>query len=79
MKLFDIKSFEEGVQRQLSIRKVASKWYLKFNKGLMCEEELREFNNELNKYNVDFESVNIIMKDYYIDYLEKLIEELKEK
>lgn len=73
-----MKSFEEGVQRQLNIRKVASKWYLKFNKGLLCEEELKEFNKELNKYNVDFESVNIIMKDYYIDYLEDTIEVLKE-
>lgn len=74
-----MKSFEEGVQRQLNIRKVASKWYLRFNKGLMNEEELKEFNKELNKYNVDFESVNIIMKDYYIDYLEDIIEVLKEK
>jgi hypothetical protein len=74
-----MKSFEEGVQRQLNIRKVASNWYLRFNKGLMSEEELKEFNKDLNKYSVDFESVNIIMKDYYIDYLEDIIEVLKEK
>ena len=73
-----MKSFEEGVQRQLNIRKVASKWYLKFNKGLMEEEELKEFNKELNDYKVDFESVNKIMKEYYIDYLEDVIESLKE-
>ena len=71
-------SFEEGVKKQLNIRKVASRWYLRFNKGLITEEELKEFNKDLTKYNVDFESVNIIMKDYYIDYLEDLIEVLKE-
>ena len=71
-------SFEDTVKKQLNIRKVASRWYLRFNKGLMDEEELKEFNKDLNKYNVDFESVNIIMKDYYIDYLEDIIEVLKE-
>jgi hypothetical protein len=71
-------SFEDAVKKQLNIRKVASNWYLRFNKGLMCEEELKEFNKDLNKYNVDFESVNIIMKDYYIDYLEDIIDILKE-
>lgn len=71
-------SFEDAVKKQLNIRKVASKWYLRFNKGIMCGEELKEFNKDLNKYNVDFESVNIIMRDYYIDYLEDTIEVLKE-
>lgn len=71
-------SFDDAVKKQLNIRKVANNWYLRFNKGLMCEEELKEFNKELTKYNIDFESVNIIMKDYYIDYLENIIEVLKE-
>ena len=71
-------SFDDAVKKQLNVRKVASRWYLRFNKGIMCEEELKEFNKDLNKYNVDFESVNIIMKDYYIDYLEDIIEVLKE-
>lgn len=71
-------SFEDPVKKQLDIIKIASKWYLKFNKGLMGEEGLKEFNKDLNEYNVDFESVNRIMKDYYIDYLEDIIEVLKE-
>ena len=74
-------SFEDAVKKQLNIREVASRWYLRFNTGLLSEEELREFNKELNKYNVNFESVDTIMKDYYIDYLEdkiKVLEENKE-
>lgn len=71
-------SFEDAVKKQLNIRKAASKWYLKFNKGLMEEEELKEFFKELNDYKVDFESVDKIMKEYYIDYLEDIIDSLKE-
>lgn len=73
-----MKSFDSTVQRQLNIRKIASRWYLKFNKNILDENELMEFNKELDEYNVDFDSVNVILKDYYIDYLEDVIESLKE-
>lgn len=67
------------LERCLNVRKVASRWYYRFFTTALEENELKEFNEELDKYGVTYEEVNDVMKDYYIDYLEDIIDELKNK
>lgn len=67
-------SFDELLFYKSNLMEVAKKWFFKYNTIVLSYEELLEFKEDKERYNLDSNDVKECMYDLYIDYLENLLE-----
>ena len=54
---------------------VAKKWFFKFNTKVLTGEEYSEYKNDIKSNNLETKDVHDYMCWFYIEYLEKILEE----